>query len=117
MELNLHVKCTEEDTTKDVTSKDLVSHDPRFTPITEGPKDAGILIAKLRKGQEIKVKCIAKKVYIFNFTIIQKKKERKEFHECPFSREWRRNMLSGVLVLRLLLNTTLLINLDIHIIG
>ncbi|EXX68255.1 Rpb3p [Rhizophagus irregularis DAOM 197198w] len=61
VELNLHVKCTEEDTTKDVTSKDLVSHDPRFTPITEGPKDAGILIAKLRKGQEIKVKCIAKK--------------------------------------------------------
>jgi len=61
VELNLHVKCTEEDTTKDVTSKDLVSHDPRFTPVTEGSKDAGILIAKLRKGQEIKVKCIAKK--------------------------------------------------------
>jgi len=48
-----------------VTSKDLVSHDPRFTPITEGPKDAGILIAKLRKGQEIKVKCIAKKVFFY----------------------------------------------------
>jgi DNA-directed RNA polymerase alpha subunit len=84
VELNLHVKCTEEDTTKDVTSKDLVSHDPRFTPITEGPKDAGILIAKLRKGQEIKVKCIAKKVYIFNFTVTKEKKERKEFHKYPF---------------------------------
>ncbi|CAG8577018.1 9150_t:CDS:2, partial [Racocetra persica] len=50
-----------EDITKDVTSRDLVSSDPRFTPIQEGPKDPGILIAKLRKGQEIKVKCIAKK--------------------------------------------------------
>ncbi|CAG8495105.1 4849_t:CDS:2 [Diversispora eburnea] len=61
VELNLHVKCTEEDTTKDVTSRDLVSNDPRVTPIQDGPKDPGILIAKLRKGQEIKVKCIAKK--------------------------------------------------------
>ncbi|CAG8486312.1 25893_t:CDS:2 [Dentiscutata erythropus] len=61
VELNMHVKCTEEDITKDVTSRDLVSSDPRFTPIQEGPKDPGILIAKLRKGQEIKVKCIAKK--------------------------------------------------------
>ncbi|CAG8596782.1 1942_t:CDS:10 [Acaulospora morrowiae] len=61
VELNLHVRCTEEDTTKDVTSRDLVSNDPRFTPIQDGPKDPGILIAKLRKGQEIKVKCIAKK--------------------------------------------------------
>ncbi|RHZ72151.1 hypothetical protein Glove_245g3 [Diversispora epigaea] len=61
VELNLHVKCTEEDTTKDVTSRDLVSNDPRVTPIQDGLKDPGILIAKLRKGQEIKVKCIAKK--------------------------------------------------------
>ncbi|CAH1764099.1 19968_t:CDS:2 [Entrophospora sp. SA101] len=61
VELSLHVTCNEEDTTKDVTSRDLVSNDPRFAPIFEGPKDPGILIAKLRKGQALKVKCIAKK--------------------------------------------------------
>jgi DNA-directed RNA polymerase II subunit RPB3 len=61
VELSLHVTCNEEDTTKDVTSRDLFSNDPRFAPIFEGPKDPGILIAKLRKGQALKVKCIAKK--------------------------------------------------------
>ncbi|KAK9765496.1 RNA polymerase II subunit 3 [Basidiobolus ranarum] len=60
VELTLDVKCTG-DNTLDITSKDLVSTDPRITPVLAGPEDNGILIVKLRKGQELKLNCVAKK--------------------------------------------------------
>lgn len=53
-----------------VTSHDLVSSDPDVVPVDqavvaggEPRSDNGILIVKLRKGQELKLKAIAKKVY------------------------------------------------------
>jgi DNA-directed RNA polymerase II subunit RPB3 len=49
----LDVECTD-DTTKNVTSKDLVTTDKRFKPV-----DPGILIVKLGKFQRLKIKCIA----------------------------------------------------------
>ncbi|CAG8595823.1 1733_t:CDS:2 [Paraglomus occultum] len=61
VEMTLNVKCTQENVTKDVTSKDLISSDPRVVPIYSGKNAPGVLIAKLRKGQELKIKCIAKK--------------------------------------------------------
>jgi DNA-directed RNA polymerase II subunit RPB3 len=65
VELRLHVKCTDEQT-REVTSLDLISSDDDVVPVNltaahgEGNTD-GILIVKLRKGQEIKLKAIAKK--------------------------------------------------------
>ncbi|KAF7721397.1 45 kDa subunit of RNA polymerase II [Apophysomyces ossiformis] len=61
VELTLHVKCTE-DRTKEVTSRDLVSSNPSFIPVLQDKNDSGILLVKLRKGHELKLKCIAKKV-------------------------------------------------------
>ncbi|ORY06116.1 hypothetical protein K493DRAFT_310747 [Basidiobolus meristosporus CBS 931.73] len=60
VELTLNVKCTGNETL-DITSKDLVSNDPRIVPVLAGPEDTGILIVKLRKGQELKLNCVAKK--------------------------------------------------------
>ena len=60
VELNLDVKCTE-DRHREVTSRDLISSHPQIGPVLFGPDDPGILIAKLRKGQAIKLKCVAKK--------------------------------------------------------
>ncbi|KAG0164620.1 45 kDa subunit of RNA polymerase II [Apophysomyces sp. BC1034] len=60
VELTLHVKCTE-DRTKEVTSRDLVSSNPSFIPVLQDKNDSGILLVKLRKGHELKLKCIAKK--------------------------------------------------------
>ncbi|OZJ02892.1 hypothetical protein BZG36_03809 [Bifiguratus adelaidae] len=60
VELTLHVKCTD-DRTKDVSSRDLVSSNPQFQPVLADKNDPGILICKLRKGHELKLKCIAKK--------------------------------------------------------
>lgn len=71
VEFTLHVKC-EEDTTKHVTSADLISADARVVPVTSrrGDDDDGqdygadiddIMIAKLRNKQEIKIKAFAKK--------------------------------------------------------
>lgn len=56
VELLLHVKCTG-DQTRDVTSNELISNHDQIKPNGDG----GILIVKLRKGQEIKLRCIAKK--------------------------------------------------------
>lgn len=71
VELTLHVKCTE-DQTKDVTSRELISNHDDVKPISEAqisPQGhlvssniSPISILKLRKNQEIKMKCIAKKV-------------------------------------------------------
>jgi len=65
VEFRLSVACSE-DQTKDVTSQYLFSNDPEVVPVlqathTEERTDAGILIVKLRKGQQLKLTAIAKK--------------------------------------------------------
>jgi DNA-directed RNA polymerase II subunit RPB3 len=62
----LHVTCND-DQTRDVTSSDLFSDDKDVAPVAEeesdqqAPTESGILIVKLRKGQELKLRAIAKK--------------------------------------------------------
>ncbi|KAJ2755851.1 RNA polymerase II subunit 3 [Coemansia pectinata] len=60
VEFNLHVKCTEEGT-RTVYSTELISSNKDVSPVSEGPDDKGIILLKLRKGQEINIHCIAKK--------------------------------------------------------
>ena len=71
MEFTLDVKSTDEQT-KNITTADLKSSDPRVVPVTSrnqdedgqdyGGNDADdILIVRLRKGQGLKVKAYAKK--------------------------------------------------------
>jgi len=64
VEFKLSVTCTD-DQTRDVTSQDLFSEDPDVVPVdstgTGEQSNAGIIIVKLRKGQELKLKAIAKK--------------------------------------------------------
>jgi DNA-directed RNA polymerase II subunit RPB3 len=61
VELNLDVECKDDEETTVVTSHDLISVHSQIQPISAGDNDPGILIAKLRKGQRLKVRCIAKK--------------------------------------------------------
>tara|TARA_Y100001954_G_scaffold213290_1_gene241791 strand:+ start:999 stop:1520 length:522 start_codon:yes stop_codon:yes gene_type:complete len=64
--LELTVRCTDEHA-RDVTSEDLFSHDERVKPVCFWGNDGqveklpGILIAKLRKNQQLSLKCIARK--------------------------------------------------------
>jgi DNA-directed RNA polymerase II subunit RPB3 len=65
VEFTLNVSCNEEQT-RDVTSQDLFSKDPEVVPVlsddnSEQRTDAGILIVKLRKGQQLRLTAIAKK--------------------------------------------------------
>ncbi|CAO3679935.1 unnamed protein product [Rhizopus microsporus] len=65
VELTLHVKCTD-DRTKDVTTRDLYqqtlhSHQYSKRQKRKDKDDSGVLLVKLRKGHELKLKCIAKK--------------------------------------------------------
>lgn len=68
MEFKLDVKCTTTGT-REVTSRDLISSSSDVKPVDrvgtedEVSESSGIVIAKLRKGQEIKLKAIAKKVF------------------------------------------------------
>jgi DNA-directed RNA polymerase II subunit RPB3 len=61
VELVLNVRCTEDGTTLDVTSRSLISQDEQVQPWLENYEDNGILLVKLRKNQELRVRCIAKK--------------------------------------------------------
>lgn len=63
--LTLYAKCTTDDIMK-VYARDLVVNENRpnewlGTPVITDPDGLGSVIVKLRKGQEIKMKCIAKK--------------------------------------------------------
>ena len=60
VELTLSVRCTD-DHTRDVTSREFISQEAKVAPVLAGDDDPGILVVKLRKNQEIKVRCIAKK--------------------------------------------------------
>ena len=72
VEFNLEVR-SEGEATKNVTTKDLITCDPRVVPSCSKIQDdddpdyrdndetGEILIARLRKGQALKVRCLAKK--------------------------------------------------------
>ena len=77
VEFKLDVKC-DTDETKAVTTADLKSSNSKVVPITSRPRDESdrdydehdndneILIAKLRQGQEIKMRAYAKKGMCFD---------------------------------------------------
>jgi DNA-directed RNA polymerase II subunit RPB3 len=63
--LTLNARCTG-DEIMHIYSRDLVVSEARAnefvgTPVIMDPEGKGVLIAKLRKGQELKMKCVAKK--------------------------------------------------------
>ncbi|KAK7400737.1 hypothetical protein VNO78_12028 [Psophocarpus tetragonolobus] len=67
VEFHLRVKCMT-DQTLDVTSKDLYSSDPSVIPVdfsdpsaTESSENRGVIIVKLRRGQELRLRAIARK--------------------------------------------------------
>jgi DNA-directed RNA polymerase II subunit RPB3 len=60
VELSLRVVCGDGEH-RSVTARDLISNHASILPIFTNEQDTGVLICKLRKGQEIKLKCIAKK--------------------------------------------------------
>lgn len=70
VEITLNVRCADERGTREVTSSDLVSSHPFVKPLfqntnssrdTSVPADPPISLVKMRKNQELKVRCIARK--------------------------------------------------------
>jgi DNA-directed RNA polymerase II subunit RPB3 len=60
VELNLRVRC---DTNKrEVTTRDLVSQNEQIQPVHLNDRDRGISVVKLSRGQELKLKALAKLV-------------------------------------------------------
>ena len=60
VDLSLNVRC-DSDVNRNVTSRDLISSHDSIAPYFNSDDDQGIMIVKLKKGQEIKLRCIAKK--------------------------------------------------------
>jgi len=63
VELKLRVRCGDENT-RDVSTRELISNHEGVKPILSqaaGSSDPGILLVKLRRGQEVSLRCIAKK--------------------------------------------------------
>lgn len=61
VEMTLKVRCTDE-STLDVTSREIISGHEEVRPVHDATNRApGVLLVKLRKGQELKVRCVAKK--------------------------------------------------------
>lgn len=63
--LTLHARCTGDDVMK-IYARDLVMMEPRpneyvGVPVISDPQGYGSVICKLRKGQELRIKCVAKK--------------------------------------------------------
>jgi DNA-directed RNA polymerase II subunit RPB3 len=63
--LSLHVKCTSDEEVM-VYSRDLIPTGERINqslgnPVISDPEQNGVLIAKLGKGQELKLECVCKK--------------------------------------------------------
>lgn len=60
VELSLNVRC-DSDRYLDVTSRHLQSSNETIKPYLESDDDPGVIIVKLKKGQELKLTCVAKK--------------------------------------------------------
>lgn len=60
VELTLDVKC-HSGPVLSVYSTDLKSNHPTVVPYRETPENRGVLLVKMRPGQELKMRCIAKK--------------------------------------------------------
>lgn len=61
--LRLNAKCTEDDRTMNIYSSQLISdrQDDFGSPVINDKAEKGVLLCKLRKGQELQFVCIAKK--------------------------------------------------------
>ncbi|KAJ3186799.1 45 kDa subunit of RNA polymerase II [Irineochytrium annulatum] len=60
VELTLNVRCNDRDV-MDVTARQLVSSHETVRPCFQSDDDPGAVICRIRKGQELRVKCVAKK--------------------------------------------------------
>ncbi|KAI9346011.1 DNA-directed RNA polymerase [Zopfochytrium polystomum] len=60
VELTLNVRC-ESDRNLDVTARHLVSSSETIKPYLESDDDPGVTIVKLKRGQELRLTCVAKK--------------------------------------------------------
>ncbi|KND01680.1 DNA-directed RNA polymerase II core subunit RPB3 [Spizellomyces punctatus DAOM BR117] len=60
VEFKLNVSC-QNDPTREVHSRDLISSHPTIVPYLETPDDKGVLLVKLKRGEDLRIRCIAKK--------------------------------------------------------
>ena len=102
VELTLNVRCAEEQT-RDVTTAELISSHPSVVPVRFGT-DGQILLVKLRKNQEVQMKCIAKKgigkehakwapvsAVSFEYDPENQLKHTEYWYEEDIAREWPKN--------------------------